>query len=524
MFGKKSLNFKLRAAFGAIALILLITGVLNLVYLNKTVDHYNHVAEINLNNAITLASLDQSANRVLINLLQMGLSDDPDAIKSFDKIIADFLLEFAKQQKIYEAIPFVEGEAELYDKLANSWKVLTNDIVHLRTLAQDPSPEAIVKFTADFTVNLKDHRIAFYEAIHNIIEFQNAEGKKWAAKASEIAEFSRQITYLAIGSGLILAIILALSISSALSKVLSGLAIELSEGANMLAESSVEISNSSANLSSSVQEQAAAIQETSASAQELTAMVAKAEENAIKSYEVSQDSKASAENGKTSVTEVKNAIDDIQVGNEKIVESVNRNNKNIEEIKQVIIDIAEKTKVINEIVFQTKLLSFNASVEAARAGEQGKGFAVVAEEVGNLATMSGNAAQEITNMLSESTTKVENIVRQTQEEMAGIISSTKKSVDNGIRVADNCQSALDEIVSNVNKVDLLVQEIKEASRESTKGIQEITSAMSQLDQTIQINSAAANEAEVASKRLADQATQLSHVSQTLKYTIEGYPS
>jgi methyl-accepting chemotaxis protein len=74
---------------------------------------------------------------------------------------------------------------------------------------------------------------------------------------------------------------------------------------------------------------------------------------------------------------------------------INYSNEQMSEIVKVIQEIETKTKVINDIVFQTKLLSFNASVEAARAGEQGKGFAVVAEEVGNLAQMSGNAAKEI---------------------------------------------------------------------------------------------------------------------------------
>ena len=79
------------------------------------------------------------------------------------------------------------------------------------------------------------------------------------------------------------------------------------------------------------------------------------------------------------------------------------------EILGYIKSIEEKTKVINDIVFQTKLLSFNASVEAARAGEQGKGFAVVAEEVGNLATMSGTSAEEISKLLESSISHIESI-------------------------------------------------------------------------------------------------------------------
>ncbi|EQC49763.1 methyl-accepting chemotaxis protein [Bacteriovorax sp. DB6_IX] len=89
----------------------------------------------------------------------------------------------------------------------------------------------------------------------------------------------------------------------------------------------------------------------------------------------------------------------IKNSNEAILTTTSEGNKKINEIVSVINEISEKTKVINDIVFQTKLLSFNASVEAARAGEHGKGFAVVAEEVGNLAQMSGKAAEEMVKFL-----------------------------------------------------------------------------------------------------------------------------
>lgn len=99
------------------------------------------------------------------------------------------------------------------------------------------------------------------------------------------------------------------------------------------------------------------------------------------------------------------SITEISESNDRIMSQVADGNRKISEIVQVISEIGNKTKVINDIVFQTKLLSFNASVEAARAGEHGKGFAVVAEEVGNLAQMSGNAAKEISDMLNGSVSR-----------------------------------------------------------------------------------------------------------------------
>jgi methyl-accepting chemotaxis protein len=115
-------------------------------------------------------------------------------------------------------------------------------------------------------------------------------------------------------------------------------------------------------------------------------------------------------------------------------------------------DISKKTELINDIVFQTKLLSFNASVEAARAGEQGKGFSVVAEEVGNLATMSGNAANEITSMLGASIQKVSKIVENSQNLMSSLIKKSRSKIEMGHQTSVDCSVALEEIVKNVSSL------------------------------------------------------------------------
>src|SRR5690606_1064272 len=98
--------------------------------------------------------------------------------------------------------------------------------------------------------------------------------------------------------------------------------------------------------------------------------------------------------GVEQINSLGSAFDEIKDGSHEMVEQMNENARQIDEIGALIRRIEEKTSMINDIVFQTKLLAFNASVEAARAGEAGKGFAVVAEEVGSLAAKSGASAKE----------------------------------------------------------------------------------------------------------------------------------
>lgn len=203
------------------------------------------------------------------------------------------------------------------------------------------------------------------------------------------------------------------------------------------------------------------------------------------------------------------------------MQQINQSNEQMTDIVRVIQEIGNKTKVINDIVFQTKLLSFNASVEAARAGEHGKGFAVVAEEVGNLAQMSGNAAKDISSMLGESIQKVEAIVQDTKVKVESLVAQGKGRVEAGVNVARQCGEVLNEIVSDVTSVSGMAKEIASASQEQSIGISEINKAMGQLDQVTQQNASASEHAASAAQKLSTQAESLQRSVVSLVGTIEG---
>ncbi|MCO4754956.1 MAG: hypothetical protein KC478_10785, partial [Bacteriovoracaceae bacterium] len=198
----------------------------------------------------------------------------------------------------------------------------------------------------------------------------------------------------------------------------------------------------------------------------------------------------------------------IAEGNQNIAAEIKRNNEEISKVVELIGEIGEKTKIINDIVFQTKLLSFNASVEAARAGEHGKGFAVVAEEVGSLAAMSGKAALEITDMLDGSIKQVEDIVDTARDKVEVLMAKSQKNVEQGTRTANECENALDEILQNVASVNEMVREIASASAEQSSGVAEVTKAMQELDQTTHQNTAVAQESSAMARQLKDQADEL----------------
>jgi methyl-accepting chemotaxis protein len=203
------------------------------------------------------------------------------------------------------------------------------------------------------------------------------------------------------------------------------------------------------------------------------------------------------------------AIETIQTSNHEISHQFDLTNQNIEQILHMIAEIGSKTKVINDIVFQTKLLSFNASVEAARAGEYGKGFSVVAEEVGKLAAMSGEASKEISNLLNQSVGTVSSIREETKANVAVILDTAGQRLNQGTSVAESCKQVFASITDLVGQVRSNVEQISMAATEQTSGVKEIRRAMSALNNVVQGNGTVSSKVLGSAQAVSAESDQLS---------------
>ena len=185
------------------------------------------------------------------------------------------------------------------------------------------------------------------------------------------------------------------------------------------------------------------------------------------------------------------------------MKNIQNSNTDIANLKSVIEEVQQKTNVINDIVFQTKLLSFNASVEAARAGEHGKGFAVVAEEIGNLASMSGKAATEITAIVEGSVGAVQKI-----SEMNGsYVKSGMESVKSTIVGSKEMSTSVDNLVIS--------------SEEQSIGVKNIEQALLDISNSSGKTKKVASDATSFSKDLKDESENLKLVMNELVRLVEG---
>ena len=286
---------------------------------------------------------------------------------------------------------------------------------------------------------------------------------------------------------------------------------ELNQTTPLLIDSSDSMKSLSSELSTGATQQAAAVQETAASIEEIAAMIGRNSDNAHNAQESSRDSLQSVKSGQQAIADMLIAMEEISQNNDSFNSFMSKNNEELNEMVQVIKNIADKTNVINDIVFQTKLLSFNAAVEAARAGEQGKGFSVVAEEIGNLAQMSGNAANEIKFQLDDSILKVNKIVSTTRSQVEFLISDGKDKIALGVNKAKQCDVVLNEINHTSSSVQSLVSEVASASKEQSQGIDEVNKAMGLIDEITNKNTS-------ASQGVAENANQVMQLSTSVKDT------
>ncbi|WP_259149754.1 HAMP domain-containing methyl-accepting chemotaxis protein [Rhizobium sp. BIGb0125] len=238
-----------------------------------------------------------------------------------------------------------------------------------------------------------------------------------------------------------------------------------------------EIRSAADDLAKRTEQQAAAVEETAAALEQITTAVKDSSKRAHEAGQLVARAKSGAEKSGDVVRSAVIAMEKIE--------------KSSTEISNII-------GVIDEIAFQTNLLALNAGVEAARAGEAGKGFAVVAQEVRELAQRSAAAAKEIKALILMSTDQVQE----------------------GVQLVDETGKALETIVAEVQEINRHVSAIVDASQEQSSGLQQINTAVNQMDQDTQKNAAMVEESTAASHGLAREVSSLNQLLAQFKTTSD----
>ncbi len=423
-----------------------------------------------------MADVRGTTGLALANIRAFLLSGDPKFRSKFETLWAKNIRRFADLSANVELLSPQQREAfESFAKARGIFETLPKRMFDIRggsewNLANTwlgtkaaPTAFAIKVILGEMVVSQQQLLASDMEA-----------GKKATAVLTSVE-------WVLLAAGVLISTVLGVVNSRSITRPINRIIAGLTEGSSMVASAATQVSSSSQSLAEGASEQAAAIEEVTSSIEEMASMTKQNAGNANEAKGLADTATAAADKGSQAMVRMSSAIDDIK--------------KSSDETAKII-------KTIDEIAFQTNLLALNAAVEAARAGEAGKGFAVVAEEVRKLAQRSAEAARNTADMIEGSV----------------------KNAENGVSISQEVGETLEEIATGNRKTNELVSEIAAASNEQSQGIEQINTAVTQMDSTTQSNAANAEESASASEEMSAQAEELNNIVGELQALVGGTAS
>lgn len=469
----------------------------------RAVESYRGIVEVEHRLSQSIGAMESTKSEMFNHYLRLAYADlgSEEGRAAVTRLTALKEIYMKNSEAFDELVPEIK-EARLKAAVDEKWRQvlsLSEKILAARGLRGGEGPSEISP------ERLESVRAAFDETFQLFRQAHAEDIRKRIQQAESRAEVAQGISILALITGLLTSFASAMIAGQMVSRRISSIADRLSASSSEALTESVKVSSASTQLASAMAEQAAAIQQTVSAVHEISVMVARTEDNSEQSRQEAARMNDVAERGRKALEQVLESISGMADGGRQMQAQIENSQAQMEKIVDLISQIGSKTKIINDIVFQTKLLSFNASVEAARAGEHGKGFAVVAEEVGNLAEMSGNAAKEISELLEKSTHEVRRIVTESKSSVSYQMERSQETLASSRQVAKECSETFEQIISQVGAVSRNIDDIAGASHEQSAGIREITRVMNTLGEATRQNSTTTTETADAARVLRKQA-------------------
>ncbi len=491
---KLNISFKKRILLLSTIPLLLISGIaLSIIQKsNGLVNELRFIVE-NTISAVTVSkdmvndinTLQRSFNLMLNEEISEDLFDSSFVASE------DAIDQLKTSARIYKKVEMTSNAIELRDSMYKTWESTEPQLKSIMEMIDNEEDEKAKVF---YNNSLKKNLILLRSTLSNI-ELNNVDIIELEReKIANVASISNAASY-------IIAFAMNLTVFIFMLFVINRLVARLTKTAEVIDEtivssikSSDEVGQIAKNVKEVFSEIRTSMNSTSSSSHQIKQMSENNTSSIKESQEISETNIKGINESMKVLENMENMFSSIRVSSEELSNVFQENKDNMQHIIGLMNGVNEKIKMINDVVFQTKLLSFNASVEAARAGEHGKGFAVVAEEVGNLATMSGKASEEIFKILEDSRGQINHIVEtsntksheaiektnkhikdslQLIEEIGKEFKDLHKSIVNSNQISESISKASSEQLIGMNSLDDSFHRINELSNKSTEKVEEL---------------------------------------------------
>lgn len=469
-----------RVTLGFAAVLLLFAGVATCsIYLLQQIKaHESEILDNALPGVVASAKIKGIASEIQIAVLRHLLAKTLEEKKPFDDRINSLREENQKYLDEYATTITSPERRNQFEEM----KIARENYIKARGPVLEFSRNGKIEEAMEANrAHLRPAFSTFQKACDDLFTANVSHATTAGTQSRKTIGLTNAVISITAISAIAIGIAFAMMITVGLNRALGQLAVTLGDGADQVAAASCQVSSSSQSLAEGASEQAASLEETSASLEEMSSMTKRNAESAQQARQTAGSARTCADTGAQQMKAMVSAMDAIKIASA---------------------DIAKILKTIDEIAFQTNILALNAAVEAARAGEAGAGFAVVADEVRALAQRCATAAKE-------TAVKIDDSVSKSQQ---------------GAQVSADVAKNFAIIQTQILQLDQLVTEIATASSEQSAGINQLATAVSQMDKVTQTNAAGAEETAAAAEELSAQSVMLKEAVGSLRQLVGGVGS